>query len=128
MLDSRRRTCRLPGRGGYVLCSICYGRLRTIAREVIGGELGTLSHSTSAPARTVARFDRVALAQAASPAPPRAARIVPRAAVGLFYILFKNARLLLTVVVCVNRTSQKLHVVNLAKCVASMAWILTRVD
>ena len=56
-------------------------------------------------AAPIARLDRVALAQAASPAPPWAARIVPRAAVGLFYILFKNARLLLAVVVCVNRTS-----------------------
>ena len=103
---SRCQTSHLPGRGGYVLCSTCSGRLRTIAREVIGGELGTLSHSTSAPARTVARFDRVALAQAASPAPPRAARIVPRAAVGLFYVLLEDARLLLAVVICVREPSQ----------------------
>ena len=82
----------------------------------------------STPVRTVPRFDRVALAQAASPAPPRAAGVVPRAADGLLYVLFEDARLLLAVVVCVNRTSQKLHGVNLAKCVASMAWILTRVD
>ena len=57
-----------------------------------------------APA-AVARLDRVSLAQPASPAPSWAARIVPRAAVGLFYILFKNTRLLLAVVVCVKRTS-----------------------
>ena len=52
------------------------------------------------------RLDRVALAQAASPAPARAAGAVPRAAVGLLYVLFEDARLLLAVVVCVNRTSK----------------------
>ena len=57
-----------------------------------------------APA-AVARLDCVSLAQAASATPARAPRVVSRAAVGLFYILFKNARLLLAVVVCVNRTS-----------------------
>ena len=62
----------------------------------------------STPVRTVPRFDRVALAQAASPAPPRAAGVVPRAAVGLLYVLFKNARLLLTVVICVREPSQTL--------------------
>ena len=61
----------------------------------------------STPVRTVPRFDRVALAQAASPAPPRAAGVVPRAAAAshLFNVLFEDARLLLAVVVCVNRTS-----------------------
>ena len=71
------------------------------ACEVIDCELATLSHSTSAPARTVARFDRVALAQAASPAPPRAARIVPRAVAAprLFYILLEDASLLLSIII-----------------------------
>ena len=76
------------------------------ACEVISGELNkTILVST--PAHTVPRFDRVALAQAASSAPPRAAGVVPRAAAaaGLLYVLFKNASLLLAVVVCVNRTS-----------------------
>ena len=76
------------------------------ACEVIGGEInGTMLVST--PAHTVPRFDRVALAQATSSAPPWAAGVVPRAAAaaGLHYVLFKNARFLLAVVVCVNRTS-----------------------
>ena len=60
----------------------------------------------STPVRTVPRFDRVALAQAASPAPPRAAGVVPRAAVGLLYVLFEDARLLLAVVICVREPSQ----------------------
>ena len=57
-----------------------------------------------APA-AVARLDRVSLAQAASPSPSWATRVIPRAAVGLFDILLENTRLLLAVVVCVNRTS-----------------------
>ena len=61
----------------------------------------------STPVRTVPRFDRVALAQAASSAPPRAAGVVPRAAVGLLYVLFEDARLLLAVVICVREPSQK---------------------
>ena len=58
-------------------------------------------------AAPIARLDRVALAQAASPAPSRAARIIPRAAAaaGLLYVFLEDARLLLAVVVCVNRTS-----------------------
>ena len=59
---SRCQTPHLPGRGGYVLCSTCSGRLRTIAREVIGGERGTLSRFN--PMGAGGRgFDRVALAQ-----------------------------------------------------------------
>ena len=58
-----------------------------------------------APA-AVARFDRVALAQPASAAPARAARVASRAAVGLFYVLLEDARLLLTVVICVREPSQ----------------------
>ena len=82
----------------------------------------------STPVRTVPRFDRIAFAQAASPASSRAARVVPWAAVSLFYVFLEDARLFLAVVICVARTSQKLHDVNLAQGVASMAWILTRVD
>ena len=54
----------------------------------------------STPVRTVPRFDRIALAQAASPAPPRAAG-VPRAvaASGLFDVLLEDACLLLAVVI-----------------------------
>ena len=76
------------------------------ACEVIGCELNrTILVST--PAHTVPRFDRVALAQAASSAPPRAAGVVPRAAAaaGLLYVFREDARFLLAVVVCVNRTS-----------------------
>ena len=62
----------------------------------------------STPVRTVPRFDRVALAQAASSAPPWAAGVVPRAAVGLLYVLFEDARLLLAVVICVREPSQTL--------------------
>ena len=53
----------------------------------------------STPVRTVPRFDRVALAQAASPAPPRAAGVVPRATVGLFDVLLENTRLLFPIIV-----------------------------
>ena len=52
----------------------------------------------STPVRTVPRFDRVALAQAASPASSRAAR-VPRAAVGLFDVLLEDTRLLFPIIV-----------------------------
>jgi len=64
----------------------------------------------STPARTIPRFDRVALAQAASPAPSRAARIVPRAAAaaGLLYVFLEDACLLLAVVICVRELSQTL--------------------
>ena len=58
-----------------------------------------------APA-AVARLDRVSLAQAASPSPSWATRVVPRADVGLFDILLENARLLLAVVICVREPSQ----------------------
>ena len=60
----------------------------------------------STPARTIPRFDRVALAQAASSAPPRAARVVPWAAVSLFYVFLEDARLFLAVVICVREPSQ----------------------
>ena len=62
----------------------------------------------STPVRTVPRFDRVALAQAASSAPARAAGVASRAAVGLFDILLENARLLFAVVICVREPSQTL--------------------
>ena len=57
-----------------------------------------------APA-AVASLDRIALAQTASAAPPRTARIVPRAvaASGLLNVLLEDARFLLAVVICVNR-------------------------
>ena len=58
-----------------------------------------------APA-AVARLDRVSLAQPASAAPPRTARIVPRAAVGLLNVLLEDARFLLAVVICVREPSQ----------------------
>ena len=61
----------------------------------------------STPARTIPRFDRVALAQAACSAPPRAARVVPWAAVSLFYVFLEDARLFLAVVICVREPSQK---------------------
>jgi hypothetical protein len=57
-------------------------------------------------AAAVARLDRVALAKAAPPAPARAARIVPRAAVGLLNVLLEDARFLLAVVICVREPSQ----------------------
>ena len=60
-----------------------------------------------APA-AVARLDRVSLAQPASAAPARAARVASRAAVGLFYVLLEDARLLLAVVICVREPSQTL--------------------
>ena len=49
---------------------------------------------------------RVSLAQPASAAPARAARVASRAAVGLFYVLLEDARLLLAVVICVREPSQ----------------------
>ena len=60
------------------------------------------------PVRTVPRFDRIALAQAASAAPARAAGVVPRAAVGLLYVFLEDACLLLAVVICVREPSQTL--------------------
>ena len=58
-----------------------------------------------APA-AVARLDCVSLAEAASATPTRAPRVVSRAAVGLFYVLLEDARLLLAVVICVREPSQ----------------------
>ena len=62
------------------------------------------------PVRTVPRFDRIALAQTASAAPPRAAGVVPRAAAaaGLLYVFLEDACLLLAVVICVREPSQTL--------------------
>ena len=60
----------------------------------------------STPARTIPRFDRIALAQTASAAPARAAGVVPRAAVGLLYVFLEDACLLLAVVICVREPSQ----------------------
>ena len=55
----------------------------------------------------ISSLDCVSLAQAASATPARAARIVPRAAVGLLNVLLEDARFLLAVVICVREPSQK---------------------
>ena len=108
-------------------------KARTLRRRTVDVE-GAITPVASDPALVVLAtaaipsLDRVTFAKAASPAPSWAARIVPRDAVGLLNILLEDAGLFLVVVICVNRTSQKLHGVNLAEGVASMAWALTRVE
>ena len=58
-----------------------------------------------APA-AVARLYCVSLAEAASPSSSWAARIAPRAAVGLLNVLLEDARFLLAVIICVREPSQ----------------------
>ena len=86
-------------------------KARTLRPRTVDVE-GAITPVASDPALVVLAtaaipsLDRVTFAKAASPAPSWAARIVPRAAVGLLNVLLEDARFLLAVVICVREPSQ----------------------